>query len=415
MNALTLAFLIALAAKLAVETWLGLRHIHYVRAHRDAVPVAFAGIITSEKHALAADYTSTRTRFGILDDWIGTGLLLIWTLGGGLDWLDTLVRGAGFGPVVTGTLFMLVAFLIMGALDIPSSLYSTFVIEKRFGFNRTTARTFVTDLIKQALLLMVIGAPLAAAVLWLMQAMGSLWWLYVWALWMGFALFMTWAYPAVIAPLFNKFTSLDDAAMRERIEGLLTRTGFKSNGVFVMDGSARSAHGNAYFTGFGRTKRIVFFDTLLKQLAGAEVEAVLAHELGHFRLKHVVKRIALMFVTSLAGLAVLGWLIGQPWFYEGLGASQSSTHMALMLFLIAGPVFMFWAQPFAARLSRKHEYEADAYAVQQTDRHALIAALVKLYKENAATLTPDPLHSAFYDSHPPALARIQHLQTVVSS
>jgi STE24 endopeptidase len=232
---------------------------------------------------------------------------------------------------------------------------------------------------------------------------------------MAFALFMTWAYPAVIAPLFNKFSSLDDAAMRERIEGLLTRTGFKSNGVFVMDGSARSAHGNAYFTGFGRTKRIVFFDTLLKQLAGAEVEAVLAHELGHFRLKHVVKRIALMFVTSLAGLAVLGWLIGQPWFYEGLGASQSSTHMALMLFLMVGPVFVFWAQPFSARLSRKHEYEADAYAVQQSDRNALIAALVKLYQENAATLTPDPLHSAFYDSHPPALARIQHLQTVVST
>lgn len=411
MNTLTIAFIVMLAAKLAVETWLGRRHVQHVRAHRAAVPDAFATTVPLDKHERAADYTVARTRFGIVDDWLGVALLLIWTVGGGLEWLDTLVRGAGFGPVATGTLFLLGAFLIMGALDLPSSLYSTFVLEERFGFNRTTLRTFMTDLVKHAALLILIGAPLAAAVLWLMQAMGSYWWLYVWVLWTGFTLFMTWAYPAVIAPLFNKFSPLDDQTMRDRIEGLLARTGFKSNGVFVMDGSARSAHGNAYFTGFGRTKRIVFFDTLLKQLAAPEVEAVLAHELGHFRLRHVVKRIMLVFAASLLGLALLGWLIGQPWFYDGLGMSRPSTHAALMLFMLAGPVFVFWLQPLSARLSRRHEYEADDYAIRQSDRNALIAALVKLYQENAATLTPDPLHSAFYDSHPPALARIRHLQT----
>jgi len=336
-------------------------------------------------------------------------LLLGWTLGGGLEWLDNSWRAAELQPVITGTAVMFSAVLIMTVLDLPFSLYHTFVVEERFGFNRSTPAVFVTDLLKNALLLIIIGGPLIALALWIMEASGGLWWLYVWAVWTVFTLVMFWAYPAVIAPLFNKFSPLDNEALQQRIQALMDKCGFRSKGIFVMDGSKRSGHGNAYFTGFGSNKRIVFFDTLLESLNPPEIEAVLAHELGHFKLKHIQKRLLTTFALSLAALALLGWLAGQAWFYQGLGVSQPSPWMALLLFMLAMPVFTFFLQPLMSLLSRKHEFEADAYAVQQSSGADLIKALVKMYRENASTLTPDPLYSAFHDSHPPAPVRITHI------
>ena len=303
------------------------------------------------------------------------------------------------------------AFMIMALLELPFSLYQTFVIEERFGFNKTTLTTFIGDMAKQTLLMLILGVPLAWAALWLMQESGQLWWLYLWLLWAGFSLLMLWAYPAVIAPLFNKFTLLDDENLQQRIQSLLDRCGFKSQGIYVMDGSRRSGHGNAYFTGMGQNKRIVFFDTLLKTLEADEIEAVLAHELGHFKRKHVQKRIMTMMLMSLAGLALLGWLIEQSWFYQGLGVQQPSNHLALLLFLMVSPVFTIFLQPLFSWFSRRHEFEADDYAATQASATDLIRALVKMYKENASTLTPDPLYSAFYDSHPPAPVRVAHLST----
>jgi STE24 endopeptidase len=290
-------------------------------------------------------------------------------------------------------------------------LYQTFVIEERFGFNKTTLTTFIGDMAKQTLLMLILGVPLAWAALWLMQESGQLWWLYLWLLWTGFSLLMLWAYPAIIAPLFNKFTLLDDENLQQRIQSLLDRCGFKSQGIYVMDGSRRSGHGNAYFTGMGQNKRIVFFDTLLKTLEADEIEAVLAHELGHFKRKHVQKRIMTMILMSLAGLALLGWLIEQSWFYQGLGVQQPANHLALLLFLMVSPVFTIFLQPLFSWFSRRHEFEADDYAATQASAADLIRALVKMYKENASTLTPDPLYSAFYDSHPPAPVRVAHLST----
>jgi STE24 endopeptidase len=304
---------------------------------------------------------------------------------------------------------MLSAMIIMSLLDLPFSLYHTFVVEQRFGFNRSTPAIFVSDLIKQAMLLFIIGGPLIALALWIMQASGGLWWLYVWAVWIAFTLIMFWAYPAIIAPLFNKFSPLEDESLRERIQALMEKCGFHSKGIFVMDGSKRSGHGNAYFTGFGSNKRIVFFDTLLESLEPAEIEAVLAHELGHFKLRHIQKRLLSTAALSLAALALLGWLAGKDWFYQGLGVSQPSAWMALLLFMLAMPVFTFFLQPLMALLSRKHEFEADAYAVRQSSGADLVHALVKMYRENASTLTPDPLYSAFHDSHPPAPVRIAHI------
>jgi STE24 endopeptidase len=409
MNTFTIIFISLLGLSLLVELWLANRHIRHVAANRDAVPKAFHRKISLEDHRKAADYTVAHTRFGRFEDIYGTALLLIWTVGGGLEWLDRFARGFGYGELITGTLFILVAFIIMGLIELPVSVYQVFVIENRFGFNKTTPGLFVTDLVKKTLLLGVIGAPLAMAALWLMQETGALWWVYVWLLWSGFTLFLVWAYPAWIAPIFNKFTPLKDNSVRERIQALLERTGFRSRGIFVMDGSRRSAHGNAYFTGFGKSKRIVFFDTLLEHLGEKEIEAVLAHELGHFKRRHIVKRMLLTFGMSLSGLALLGWLITQPWFYAGLGMTQPSTHAALLLFMLVVPVFTFFLQPLFAWSSRRYEYEADSFAAEQTDARNLVNALVKLYKENASTLTPDPLHSAFYDSHPPAALRIAHL------
>ncbi|HJX16824.1 MAG TPA: M48 family metallopeptidase [Acidiferrobacterales bacterium] len=408
----TQIFVILLAGTLLTRLWLARRHVRHVLGHRHQVPGPFRGKILLKAHRKAADYTVAKTRFAMVAGVIDALLLLGWTLGGGLEFLDQSWRAAGFGELVTGTLFLLSAFLIIGLLDLPATVYQTFVIEQRFGFNHSTPALFIADLLKQALLLFVIGVPLALAALWLMQSAGTLWWFYLWVMWSCFTLLMIWAYPAVIAPLFNKFTPLKNRSVQTRIQALLRRTGFRSRGIFVMDGSRRSAHGNAYFTGFGRNKRVVFFDTLLKTLRGPEIEAVLAHELGHFHHRHILKRIVMLFGMSLAGLALLGWLIQQPWFYQGLGVSTASAHAALILFLMAGPVFTFLLQPLMSWGSRRHEYQADAYAADQAEIKPMISALVKLYRENASTLTPDPVYSAFYDSHPPASLRIAHLQSL---
>ena len=341
-------------------------------------------------------------------------ILLVWTLGGGLEWMDRTWQSVGLGNLSTGVAVIVSTFFIISLLDIPFSLYSTFVIEEKFGFNKSTLSVFVSDFSKQTVLTFVLGIPLAYLVLWLMESSGSLWWLYVWMVWTGFTLFLMWVYPAWIAPLFNKFNPLDNNELVQRINGLLKRCGFSSNGIFVMDGSRRSGHGNAYFTGLGRQKRIVFFDTLLDSLSGDEIEAVLAHELGHFKYRHVIKRIVTMAAVSLAALALLGWLMQQTWFYTGLGISSPSTHMALLLFLLVIPIFSFFLHPVSSFLMRKHEFEADSYAARQTSALHLIQALVKLYSENASTLTPDPLFSAFHDSHPPAPVRIAFLSSKIN-
>lgn len=411
MNFFSILVLVLLVLMLLAQLALAWRQMRHVRAHRPRVPAAFAAKTPLAAHQKAADYTVAKTRLGIVEAVIGVALFLVWTFGGGLQWLDSLWSG-GLGPVITGTGFMLSVFFIMGVLDLPLSAYQTFRLEARFGFNKTTPALFVSDLLKKAVLSLALGGPLIFAVLWLMQSAGALWWLYAWLLWTGFSLFMLWAYPAVIAPLFNKFRVLDRESMVRRIQALLARTGFASRGVFVMDGSRRSAHGNAYFTGLGKNKRIVFFDTLLDTLSEAEVEAVLAHELGHFKRRHVIKRMLLMAGMSLFGLALLGWLMQQSWFYTGLGVAQPSTHSALILFLLVVPVFTFFLHPLFAWSSRRHEFEADAFAAEQSDANALVSALVKLYEENASTLTPDPWHSAFYDSHPPAAVRIAHLEAL---
>jgi STE24 endopeptidase len=411
MNTFSYLFMAALGASVLLRLWLAQRQIHSVAAHRDGVPDAFADKIQLEAHRKAADYTVAKTRQGRVELVYDSLLLLGWTLGGGLQWLDNLWMSVGWGAIGAGVAVIISAFFIMSVLELPFSLYHTFVIEERFGFNKTTPGTFIGDLAKQALLMLLLGIPLTWAALWLMQESGSLWWLYLWLLWAAFSLLMFWAYPAVIAPLFNKFTLLDNEQLKQRIQTLLDRCGFKSKGIYVMDGSRRSGHGNAYFTGMGRNKRIVFFDTLLETLEPDEIEAVLAHELGHFKRKHVQKRIIIMMLMSLGGLALLGWLIHQPWFYLGLGVSQPSNHLALLLFLMVTPVFTLFLQPVASWFSRRHEFEADDYAAAHSSAANLIRALVKLYKENASSLTPDRLYSAFYDSHPPAPVRVAHLST----
>jgi STE24 endopeptidase len=411
MNTFSWIFLLALGASLALKLWLARRQLQNVAANRARVPDAFADSIQLEAHQKAADYTITNTLQGQLELVYNSLLLVGWTLGGGLQWLDSSWQQFGWGGIPTGVAMLISAFMIMALLELPFSVYHTFVIEERFGFNKTTLTTFIGDMAKQTLLMLILGVPLAWAALWLMQESGQLWWLYLWLLWASFSLLMLWAYPAVIAPLFNKFTLLDDENLQQRIQSLLDRCGFKSRGIYVMDGSRRSGHGNAYFTGMGQNKRIVFFDTLLKTLEVNEIEAVLAHELGHFKRKHVQKRIMTMMLMSLAGLALLGWLIEQSWFYQGLGVQQPSNHLALLLFLMVSPVFTLFLQPLFSWFSRRHEFEADDYAATQASAADLIRALVKMYQENASTLTPDPLYSAFYDSHPPAPVRVAHLST----
>ena len=411
MNSLTIIFLIALALSVLIQLWLTQRHMRHVSAHRRQVPLDFTDRLSLEEHQKAADYTLAKARFGNVELLYSAVLLLLWTLGGGLEWLDGLWRSLHTGTLTTGVGFMISSFLLMSLLDIPFSLYSTFVIEQRFGFNKMTMSLYVADLQKGALLTLAIGLPLGYVVVWLMEYSGSLWWLYVWLVWVGFTTFMMWAYPAWIAPLFNKFSPLANQALEQRIDALLTRCGFSNNGIFVMDGSRRSGHGNAYFTGFGSNKRIVFFDTLIETLSGEEVEAVLAHELGHFKHRHVIKRMITMALLSLLALALLGWLMQHDWFFHGLGISQPSTHAALLLFMLVMPVFSVYIQPLSSFIMRKHEFEADDYASQQSSAADLIKALVKLYKENSNTLTPDPLYSAFHDSHPPAPIRIAFLSS----
>lgn len=405
----TLVFLLAFAVGLTVRLWLTWRHIRFVAAHRAAVPAEFSERISLAAHQKAADYTVDRSKAALVTTLLDGALLLALTLGGGLTWLHDF-WSARLDGLTYGLAMIFSLMLISALIDLPFSLYRQFVIEARYGFNKMTLSLFFADLAKQSLLGIAIGAPVVLAVLWLMGAMGPRWWLYVWLFWSAFNLLILFVYPTWIAPLFNKFSPLEDGAMKTRIETLLTRCGFRSAGLFVMDGSKRSSHGNAYFTGFGNNKRIVFFDTLLSRLAPNEVEAVLAHELGHFRKKHIVKRIVFMFAGSLAFLWLLGQLIDAPWFYAGLGVSVQNTALALILFFLVIPVFTFPLSPLMSHLSRRHEFEADAYAAEHTAAADLSRALVKLYEDNAATLTPDPLHSLFYDSHPPAAQRIARLQ-----
>jgi STE24 endopeptidase len=415
MHTFGLIFLAALLLTTITRLWLANRHASHVLAHRGAVPAQFADVITLDAHQRAADYTATKTRFAMLGTVIEAAVVLAFTFGGGLQALHDL-SAAWFEPGIVRGLALIGGFAFISMLiDIPFSLYRTFVIEERYGFNKVTVKLFWIDFIKGLLVGAALGLPLLATVLWLMERMGEWWWFYAWLTWMAFNIIMLAVYPTWIAPLFNKFSPLTDAAMKERVERLLDRCGFKVKGLMVMDGSRRSSHGNAYFTGFGKTKRIVFFDTLLSRLEPQEVEAVLAHELGHFKLKHVIKRIVGIFMVSLGFLWLLGWVLDKSWFYEGLGVAIPSTAMALLLFSIVVPVFTFLFQPLSAMISRKHEFEADAFAAQHTPASDLIAALVKLYKDNASTLTPDPLHSAVYDSHPPATTRIARLQQAMGA
>jgi len=411
----TLVFVVALTLSVALRLWLDGRHLRHVVAHRDRVPAAFLGRIDMADHRKAADYTAAKVRIGRIEVVVETILLLTLTLGGMLGVIDQGLRiGLGSGYLHGLALFGSIG-LTGFVVGLPTSLYRTFRVEARFGFNKLTWPLWFADLAKSAALTVLIGAPLLLAVLWLMDAMGTYWWLYVWLVWLGTNLLALFLYPTLIAPLFNKFTPLENASLKQRIEALLRRCGFASSGLFVMDGSKRSAHGNAYFTGFGATRRIVFFDTLLEKLAPQEIEAVLAHELGHFRHHHVIKRIALSGALSLALLWLLGEVLDQPWFCAGLGvgtdgtAPAADTAVGLLLFSLVLPVFLFPLAPLSSALSRRHEYQADAYAASQTAATDLIAALVKLYRDNAATLTPDPLHSLFHDSHPPASQRIERL------
>ena len=415
-SALTLLFAAALVASLLVKFWLASRQMRHVAEHRAVVPAAFAGSITLAAHQKAADYTLAKGRFGLLTLSFGAAVLLGWTLLGGLDVLNQAVRDAvqpRWGDMAY-QLALLAAFAAVGALlDLPFELYSTFRVEQRFGFNRMTWKLYLADALKGAVVGAAIGLPLAALILWIMGATGSLWWLWAWGAWMVFNLLILVFYPTVIAPLFNKFEPLADEALKARVQTLMTRCGFAAKGLFVMDGSKRSAHANAYFTGFGAAKRVVFFDTLLNKLSPSEVEAVLAHELGHFKHKHVTQRMVAMFALSLAGFALLGWLSGQSWFFTSLGVqpamAAANNALALLLFLLVTPVFAFFVSPLFAQLSRKHEFEADAYACKQTNGADLAAALLKLHEDNASTLTPDPLYVRFYYSHPPASERLAAL------
>jgi STE24 endopeptidase len=413
--AFSVLFVSFLLVTLALRFWLTMRHIRHVLQHRATVPALFDGAIPLAAHQKAADYTVAKCKLGLFNLLFSTLVLLGFTLFGGLQWLsNTLLPLTGGG--MPFQISLLVAFtVISGVLDLPFEYYSQFVLEESFGFNKMSIKLWLLDMVKGAVIGAVIGLPLLWVILTLMAKAGDLWWLYTWVFWSAFQLLMMVLYPSLIAPMFNKFSPLEDLSLKQRIEGLMQRVGFTSNGLFVMDGSKRSAHGNAYFSGFGANKRIVFYDTLLTRLAPHEIEAVLAHELGHFKLKHIIKRMSWMFLLSLGFLALLGYLKQQGWFYSGLGVEpllqngQSNDAMALLLFMLTLPIFTFLFSPLSSLSSRKHEFEADAFAAKHTRAQDLVSALVKMYEDNASTLTPDPLHSAFYDSHPPASIRIHHL------
>jgi len=414
-TALSTAFVLALLAGVLLKFWLASRQIRHVAAFRSQVPGKFAQTVTLQAHQKAADYTIAKTRFGLLELALASAVLLGWTLLGGLDILNVHLRQL-VGSGMWQQLVLLAAFvMISGLIDLPVALYQTFGIEARFGFNKMTVRLWLADLLKSTLLGAAIGLPIAALILWLMGAAGSLWWLWAWCVWMGFNLLLLMIYPTFIAPMFNKFKPLDDETLVSRVQALMQRCGFAAKGLFVMDGSKRSAHANAYFTGFGASKRVVFYDTLLAKLSPPEVDAVLAHELGHFKHRHIVKRIVSLFALSLAGFALLGWLSGQAWFYMGLGVRPNlqvgapNDALALLLFMLVVPVFSQFVAPLFAQISRRHEFEADAYAVAQTSGADLSTALLKLYEDNAATLTPDPVYVRFYYSHPPAVERLARM------
>ncbi|MBX3653640.1 MAG: M48 family metallopeptidase [Ramlibacter sp.] len=410
---LTLAFAIALLTGLLVKFWLASRQIRHVARHRDQVPADFSAAVTLQAHQKAADYTLVKARFGLLELAFGAAVLLGWTLLGGLDLLNrALLSWLGGGMVQQ--LALLAAFALVGGLiDLPFTLYQTFVIEERFGFNKVTPRLWLADLAKSTVIGILIGLPIAALILWLMGAAGGLWWLWAWGAWMAFNLLLMMIYPTFIAPWFNQFKPLEDDTLKARVTALMQRCGFSAKGLFVMDGSKRSAHANAYFTGFGAAKRVVFYDTLLARLSPGEVDAVLAHELGHFKHRHILQRMVSLFAMSLAGFALLGWLSAQSWFYGGLGVrpnmAGANDALALLLFLLAVPVFSFFISPLFAQMSRRHEFEADAYAVAQTRGEDLRSALLKLYEDNASTLTPDPVFVRFYYSHPPATERLARM------
>jgi len=421
-SAFAVLFVVAVTVTLALRLWLSARQIAHVRAHRIATPAPFAARIDDAAHRKAADYTIEKQRFGMIEAAVDTAVLLLLTEGGVLGWLVAATESLAMLPLLRDALLLCAVALIAGLVSLPFSWWRTFRIEERFGFNRTTLPTWLGDLAKGIAVAAVLGLPLVFVVLWLMRSAGTYWWVFAWIAWMAFQLLVLVLYPTVIAPLFNRFSPLPAGAARERIERLLTRCGFRASGLFVMDGSKRSGHGNAYFTGFGRARRVVFFDTLLARLAPEEIEAVLAHELGHFRLRHVVKRIIWSAVFSLALLALLAWLARMAWFYAGLGIpadgvaiAMARPGVALALFMLVLPVFTFVLAPLAAAYSRRHEFEADAFAAAHASSGALVAALIKLYEDNAATLTPDPVHSAFYDSHPPAAIRVARLSALAPS
>jgi STE24 endopeptidase len=404
-GAFTVSFLAFLAVSFGFALWLAWRHVSHIRAHRGAVPSEFTDAVSLDAHQKAADYSIAKQEADMIEGGVDIFVIFQWAQG----WFSH--------PYAVGIALFAGLTAVSGIVSLPFGLYRTFVIEERFGFNKLTWKLFLIDAIKGVFLSAVIGIPLLLAVFWLMEKMGALWWLYVWLFWLAFSLTMLAVYPNFIAPLFNKFQPLADDSLKARIEALLAKCGFASKGLFIMDGSKRSSHGNAYFTGFGKTKRIVFFDTLIERLTGPEIEAVLAHELGHFKRKHIVKRIVGQFALTLLVLALMGWIIDKPWFYDGLGfptgGTQPHVAVSLLLFFLVLPVFTFWFTPVGSLISRKHEFEADAYAAEQTEANDLISALVKLYRDNASTLTPDPLHSAIYDSHPPAAIRVAHLKGLV--
>jgi len=410
-NLFTLVFLIATLSYVVTLLWLNVRQDKAVIKSYEQVPSEFSKKITLKEHQKAAEYTQAKLTVNHFEVMFSTVVLLAWTIGGGMNWLDSIWQGLTDNILYLGIGFIISLMIIGSLIDLPFSIYRTFVLEQRFGFNKTDSKTFVVDLFKEISLTLVIGLPLIYAVLYLMGEMGEYWWLYVWLVLTSFSLLMFWLYPTYIAPIFNKFKPLDNAKLKVKIDNLLERTGFKSDGVFVMDGSKRSSHGNAYFTGIGKNKRIVFFDTLLEGMDDQEVEAILAHELGHFHHKHIRKHMINSFTITLAGLALLGYLINQPWFFHGLGVNTMSNHTALILFTLTMPVFSFFIAPISNYLSRKHEFEADAFAAKHTNADDLVSSLVKLYRDNAATLTPDKIYSAFHDSHPSASIRIAHLKS----
>ncbi|MBE0492892.1 MAG: M48 family metallopeptidase [Thiomicrospira sp.] len=413
MNFISVLFILSLASNLLIELWLNVKNQFHILRHREQVPQEFSEVVNLEAHQKAADYSRAKLQLSRLVLFFDAAVILIMTLGGGFQDIYRIWQNLELVPIWQDVGFLLSTFWFLALLHLPFAIISTFKIEAQFGFNKTTPAKFISDLLKQWGLMFILGLPLLWAIVSIMNSyIDQAWWLYTWLIWMGFNLTLLWAYPKWIAPLFNKFTPLEEGEMKQRIEALLERTGFESNGIFVMDGSSRSGHGNAYFTGMGKNKRIVFFDTLLEKLTVDEVEAVLAHELGHFKHGHITKRLIEGAAISLIGLALLGWLVQLPAFYSGLGIESASPAAALLLFVTAVPVMFFLLGPIMAFKSRKHEFEADAFAAQHVGAQHLISALLKLYRDNASTLTPDPSFSAYHDSHPPAKIRIDHLNTL---